>query len=268
MRIFRSARVEKGVRTAAILMAVVLAYLLLRNVPPIARVLSYVEHGLVTIGTGVGTIFTRLTTPEDSLQAQFAICEDRLRATSEREAALADANHRVNELETLLGYIQENTAKGTVARIIARSLPDTATVRIDKGSSDGIALGNAVVVDDGHLLGVVTEVRATSADVRLVHSSQSHVPSMIVGHSRTIGLVSGEGGSLLHMDYIPQDAVIGEENLVVTSGLEGEIPANLVIGVVTSVIQEETSPFLQALIEPLYDAREWTTVLVLSAPAL
>lgn len=268
MRFFRSQRVEKGVRTAAILLVVLFVFLLLRGIPAFARVFGFFEHGLVSIGTGIGTLVTRMTTPEQSLQAQLSVCEERLRASTEEQALLADADRRATELEALLGYTAEQGASGIVARIVARSLPESATIRIDKGSDDGVVIGSAVVIDNGQLLGVVTEVRSTSADVRLAQAVQSHIPAMIVGHDRTIGIVEGESGSLLHMKYIPQDAVLSEGNIVVTSGLEGELPANLVIGVVTTVIQEETAPFLQALIEPLYDAREWTTVLVLPSIAL
>lgn len=264
MRIFRSPRVEKGVRTAAVMLAVVIAFLVVRRIPPVARVVNAVEHVFVVVGTAIGNVIVRVTTPEDSLHAQLAQCEDRVLGSTEALAAMADAQQRASELETLLGYVQTHTQPSVVAHVMTRTLPQTATVRLDRGSRDGIAVGDAVVVHEGHLFGLVTAVTDTTADVRLVHSRESRIPAMVLDRNRTIGLVGGQEGSLLHMEYIPQDATLEEGNIVVTSGLEGGLPPNLVVGMVTTVIAEETSPFLEALIEPLYESREWTTVLVLT----
>lgn len=135
---------------------------------------------------------------------------------------------------------------------------------IDKGTSEGVYEGSAVVVADGHLLGVVIEARESTADVRLVHSKASNVPATILGKTRTIGLIEGQEGSLLRMQYIPEDAVIREGDIVVTSGLESELPQGIAIGLITGITKEDTAPFLEALIEPLYDARVSTNVLVVS----
>lgn len=263
MKFLRSLRIDKGVRTALMVVAAVLVIAVLRSVPVVGRAFAVVERGLVIVGTSAGNVLSRVTTPEDSLTAQLAQCEDRLRDSTEREAALADAEQRAYELETLLGYVQTAQTTAVTAHVLSRALPEAATVRIDRGAAQGVQEGDAVVVDEGHLFGTVVAVSEQFADVRLLHSRESRVPAMLLGRGRTIGLVSGQEGSLLHMEFIPQDATIEEGQTVVTSGLEGALPANLVLGTVTSVLREETSPFIEAIIEPLYDSRAWTTVLVL-----
>lgn len=268
MRLFRSQRVDKRVRSAAIFLAVVLAYFLLRAIPPVGRLFGYVEHGLVVAGTSVGGVVGRVFSSEDSVSAKLTACTEDVQTVTAREATLRQELRNVTELEALLGYVQESGATAIAARITNRSLPEAGTVTIDKGVDDGVLDGSAVVVGDGQLLGTVIDIDTGSATVRLVHQKESKVPAAIWGRTRTIGLVEGQNGSVLHMEFIPTDATINEGDLVVTSGLDGGLPPNIVVGLVTSVIREDTAPFLEALIEPLYDAREWTNVLVVASSSL
>lgn len=265
MRIFRSQRLEKGIRSTAIFLAVVLAYFSLRAIPPVRTVLGYAEHGLVVVGTGIGTLIGRVFANSDAVSTARDVCEERLRTVTEREAALRQELRDVTELEQLLGYVRENATHAVAAKILVRSLPHEGTVTIDKGTEDGVTEGSAVVVGDGQLFGTVVQADAQSARVRLVQEKESNIPAAILGSTRTIGLVQGQNGSVLHMEYIPSDAAIAVGDLVVTSGLDGGLPPHIVVGLVTSVVHEDTAPFLQALIEPLYDAREWTNVLVLTS---
>ncbi|HCC83776.1 TPA: hypothetical protein DEP96_02920 [Candidatus Uhrbacteria bacterium] len=263
----RQSRITKtgyGLRTAGIFVAIVLSYLVLRAIPPVGRVLARVEHGFVVIGTSVGGLISRITSSEVSANSKLNVCTTQLASTTKQVADLSDQAKSITELEAMVGYLNESHVTGVAARIVTRSLPETSELTIDKGSSDGVVSGSAVTIADGHLLGVVTEVASGSAQVRLVHSQASSIPAMIVNSDRTIGLVEGQDGTILRMQYIPLDANVHEGDVVVTSGLAGGLPANIVIGLVTSVISEETAPFLQALIEPLYDDRIWTNVLVLS----
>lgn len=265
MRFFRSQRVDKRVRSAAIFLAVVLAYFLLRAIPPVGRLFSHVEHGLLVAGTGVGSVVQRVFSSEATISAQLSTCRENLQTVTSREAVLRQELRNVTELEALLGYVSESGAEAIAARITNRSLPEAGTVTINKGTNDGIQNGSAVIVGDGQLLGTVVAVDVSSATVRLVHERQSKVPAAIWGRTRTIGLVEGQNGSVLHMEFIPTDATMNEGDLVVTSGLDSALPPNIVIGLVTTVLREDTAPFLEALIEPLYDAREWTNVLVIAA---
>lgn len=265
MRFFRAQRVDKRVRSAAIFLAVVLAYFFLRAIPPVGKLFGYVEHGLVVAGTRVGGVVGRVFSSEDSMSAQLAACTEKLYTVTAREAALRQELRNITELEQLIGYVEESNGTAIAARVTNRALPATGTITIDKGADDGIQDGSAVVVGDGQLLGTIVAVDTNSATVRLVHTRQSKIPAAIWGNDRTIGLVEGQNGSVLHMEFIPLDATVHEGDLVVTSGLDGALPPNMVVGLVTSVIHEDTAPFLEALIEPLYDAREWTNVLVIAA---
>ncbi|MEK7183304.1 MAG: rod shape-determining protein MreC [Patescibacteria group bacterium] len=268
---FRSS--SEGARKAALttgaFLGVILVFWLLMRVSGFARFYERIEAGVVRVGTGVGNSVSRVTKPEQSLATQFLACQESTRALAINSSSYESLQREVQELRALVDYANRTEAAGIVTHVVARAVDDDATrVLIDRGTLDGLQQGSAAVIDDGVLFGMVEEVRGTTAIVRLVANAQSNIPAAVLGKQRTIGLVEGREGALLVMEFIPQDAELGNGNLVVTSGLDGLVREGLVIGLVTEVVSVESAPFQQAFIELLYEPREWTTLLVLPPPGL
>ena len=262
-----------GVRKAALgvgaFLGVILIFWLLLRIPAFAGIYARVEAGVVRVGTGVGNVIERLARSEHSLTTKFEACEADSRDLAVDAAAFAALEREVSELRALVNYTNRTASEGVVTHVIARAVDNDATrVLIDKGSNDGLVKGSAAVIDDGVLFGMIEDVREATAVVRLVANAQSNIPAAVLGKNRTIGLVEGREGALLVMEFIPQDAELGNGNLVVTSGLDGLVQEGLVIGLVTEVVAVESAPFKQAFIELLYEPREWTTLLILPPPGV
>ncbi|KKW28415.1 MAG: Cell shape-determining protein MreC [Candidatus Uhrbacteria bacterium GW2011_GWD2_52_7] len=260
-------RARGVVKGSAMFLAGVLVYTLLIRIQPLGIADAWARHQLVRMGTWTGGVIARLIASEDSFATQFAACEEDRMETTER---LAEAQANARELEEIRGllHFQEKVSPdGVAARVLARSIGGSSSVTIDRGTSDGVTIGMAAVIREGIYYGVVTEVEEYRATVRLSTDRTSKVPAAIVGKQRTIGMVEGQEGALLAMDFIPQDANVEAGNLVVTSGLDGLMPEGLVIGMISDVVVQESAPFKRAIIEPLHDPREWSTMLILSAGA-
>jgi len=75
-----------------------------------------------------------------------------------------------------------------------------------------------------------------------------------------VGSVNGE----VYLDVIDQDAKIEVGNLVLTSGLGGDYPANILVGQVTGVRRIETEPLQYASIQPVVDFKNLEIVLVIT----
>lgn len=115
-------------------------------------------------------------------------------------------------------------------RVIARS-PNRAldSVTVDRGSLDGIELGQAVL-SRGHLAGIVDEVSQYQARVLLLTNSSLLIP-VLFQDSRAQGLLrSGLGG--LVVSEIPSSAQIQPGEVVLTSDLEGVVPRGIPVGTV------------------------------------
>lgn len=232
-----------------------------------AAIMHDVQHLFYRASTMITQGFSRLFSNEESLTGQLVACSDRLREVTALAANSQIHAREVEEWRALFSYQERVQSAGIAARIIARQAPQSAMVMIDHGSADGIAVGAAVIIDNGILYGVVESVTPTTAVVRLTEDQESVIAATIFGKNQTLGLVKGNAGALLSMDFIPQDTRLSSGDVVVTSGLNSDIPQGLVIGIVDHIVAAPSAPFIQASIALVHDPRVWTAVLVLPSPA-
>jgi len=142
-----------------------------------------------------------------------------------------------------------------------RELLDFAST-IDLGEKHGVGQGMPVVTERG-LVGRITEVHETSSEVLLITDVNSAVTAL-VQTSRATGVVRGLAGGDLLLDQIRQDVEVHEGGIVITSGLGGNLPKNLVIGQISEVIQRDYEMFQQARVRPTVDFRNLEHVLVIT----
>ncbi len=133
---------------------------------------------------------------------------------------------------------------------------------IDKGQTDGVIMGLAVVTANNFLVGKVVEADQSSAKVLLIFDSNSLVNSL-TQDSRASGIVMGAHGLGLVMEMIPTNKEIRIGETVLTSGQENNIPAGLIVGKISEVILKETDIFQKAVIQPAADFGELESVFVI-----
>jgi rod shape-determining protein MreC len=130
------------------------------------------------------------------------------------------------------------------------------TVRIGKGSKEGIAENCAVISPDG-LVGKTTEVTPRTAEVLLVSDPACRVSAKIA-RINVFGLVRGSGSDRkgmprARMEFINKDAEVRIGDEVVTSGLSsagGFVPKGVHIGYVEKVYLNDSGLFQYAEIVP------------------
>lgn len=132
---------------------------------------------------------------------------------------------------------------------------------IDRGAQDGVQRGMAVLTAEG-LGGRISEVSADSAKVMLITDPSSSV-SALIQRSRATGSVQGYPNGELVMRYIPQGDTVAPGDIVLTSGLGGNLPRRLVIGQVASVKRQDVEMFQEARLIPAVNLRDLETVMVL-----
>ncbi|MBM5790090.1 rod shape-determining protein MreC [Candidatus Parcubacteria bacterium] len=171
------------------------------------------------------------------------------------------------ELREALDFIQRREARAVSASVIARSRSEQRWLfAIDRGSDDGIQTGDPVIVKDGILVGKIDRVTPASATVRALTDPDMGTAVGLLGRSQTIGVAEGISGKLLRVKFIPQGELVAVNDLVVTSGLETTIPSGLFVGLVNDVRPEPNAPFLEALVEPIVDVRQFRIVHILTEP--
>ncbi len=141
--------------------------------------------------------------------------------------------------------------------------PTMQSIIINKGVDDGVRTGMPVEAARG-LVGQVYNATNHAAQVVLLTETASAIPVRL-GTTRATGILRGAGrGALPTIDWIDlqYDVQVGE--LVVTSGLDGKFPQNLVIGRVVDVTRNEAELFQQAVVQPAVDFRTLETLLVVT----
>ena len=201
------------------------------------------------------TDLARLRQENAELQAEVANLQTEV-------IALQKQVSEVELLSALLDFARgqrENEYKA--ASVVYRDpRPSLKYVIIDVGSDDGILAGMPVVGPEG-LVGRVDGVTANAARVQLITDPSSNVSVRIQPSDSTAVLLGGLTGDL-SLDLIPIDAGINPGDLVLTSGLGGSYPPNILIGQVASVRSTATSLFQQAAVQPAVNLERLDIVLV------
>lgn len=127
------------------------------------------------------------------------------------------------------------------------------SMRLDKGRAQGVEAGRAVISPDG-LVGRTDEVSLYTAEVLLISDPACKV-SARVRRTGSFGLVTGlgvnaQGYPVARMQFIHKDAPVKAGDAVITSGLGGVFPKDILIGYIEKVGMEETGLYQYADIIP------------------
>lgn len=149
------------------------------------------------------------------------------------------------------------------AMVIGRDpSPFMRYVYINQGSDVGLRRGMPVVTDQG-LAGRIVAVTANAAEVQLITDSGSAVNVRLPdtgADAMLVGSVTGE----ITLEMIPQEVEVKPAELILTSGLGGTYPPNLLVGQVASVRKLETALFQSASVQPVVDFSDLRWVLVIT----
>lgn len=141
--------------------------------------------------------------------------------------------------------------------------PVFRSIIIDKGSNDGVQVGMPVEAARG-LVGQVYRSSPNSAQILLITDNISSVSSRL-SSSRAIGLTKGGGlGGAMRLEWVDLEAQIEIGDIVLTSGLNGEFPQDLVLGRVIEVQRSEANLFQSAVLQPAVDFDSLEIVFVIS----
>jgi rod shape-determining protein MreC len=118
------------------------------------------------------------------------------------------------------------------------------------------------VVTNQGLIGRVDAVIADAARVQLITDPASSVNVRLQNAETEASLIGSVTGDL-KLEMIPQDIDVQRGDLVLTSGLGGGYPPDLIIGQVVNVRSLEVDLFQQATVQPVVDFNQLKIVLVI-----
>lgn len=219
---------------------------------PLQKVTSALSGGAASVWekyTSIDDVMDR----NEQLEAENAelrqqmVDYDRIKAENDAYKALA----RIQDTNSEASYVS--------AFVIGRDpLDEFGGFTLDQGSTDGVAVNDAIISDRGYLLGVVVEVDATSCKVMtILHPSFN--AAGVISRTRENGILTGsadyaaDGQCVLTNLDRTTEARKGDQ--VITTGLGGVFPANLLVGTVQEVVPEQSGKSSSAVILPGADPR-------------
>jgi rod shape-determining protein MreC len=212
--------------------------------------LAPVEDLLSVPLNGVSSIFNRISltisdnlsrfSDVQTLQNRIADLETALALYQSELVELREIDSDYQRLADLLSYttVTRNQEFVTANVIAVDESSLLRTITLDRGTRDGVAVGMPVVTGQG-LVGRVLRVSANASRIMLVTDPSSAVSARLQS-TRVEGTVRGRVAGTLEMDLIPLESQVPNGSLVITSGLGGNFPPDIVIGQVTSVRLAET----------------------------
>ena len=218
-----------------------------------------------TISSVAGTVaeIDRLRVDNAALQAE----NDRLTAENARLHEIARENDNLTALLQLrAGFDYQTVAANVIAR---ESSEFRKSIVIDRGTDQGLKVGDVAVAAGGALAGRVTDVTNGTARILLLTDTQSTVIGQLSTNAAT-GEVVGQLGGVLIMDQIDvtETVTVGDE--VVTAGIElasgvrSPYPKGLLIGQVVDVKHDANAVVQTAYLQPAARLDKLETLLVIT----
>jgi rod shape-determining protein MreC len=238
--------------------------------------LNPLENITLTVTSPIQNMLHDTTTPianwvNDLTNASGLSSENaQLRADNERLTNdLARAREQVTTIQNAQDAqaIEQQFPQDTflAASVVARDSSNSRRiVAINRGSSDGVKDGMIVVTEGRSLVGTVTKALNGYSWVRLITDPSSAVSAM-VQESRAEGVVSGNYGGSLDMEFVGHGAVVNNGDFVITSGIGGGYPPGIVIGRVSNVVNAEQDLFQKVQVDHLASLDQLEQVMVLTS---
>lgn len=237
---------------------------------------------------GSSTFVTQLLVPVQRVLADVGAAGDRFASAIAQIDQLRDDNTRLQtendrltlenvrlreqaiagqQAEKLLALQRTVPFESVPAPVIARDPTGVLhSIVLGLGTDDGVKVGHVVLSEQG-LVGRISEVGTNYSKVLLVTDSSSVVSALVQG-SRATGIVRGQFGDSLIMDWLLQTEPVKAGDVVITAGLgigdelRSLYPKGLVIGTIAQVQAAEAAAYNRAILTPAVDLRRLEHVLV------
>ena len=208
--------------------------------------------------TNIGAILDeneQLTAENAELRKQM-VDYDRLKAENEAYKALTRIQDANSEASYVSGFV------------IGRDpLDEFGGFTLDCGTVNGAAVNDAVISDKGYLIGMVVEADTTSCKVMtILHPSFS--AAGVVSRTRENGIINGStdyaGDGLCVLTNLERATETKMGDQVITTGLGGVFPPDLLVGTVQKVEPEVSGKSSIAVVRPGADPRTVKHVFVIT----
>ncbi len=210
-----------------------------RNI--MAEIVSPFSKVINNSANGIGGFFNNIKSIKNLLKENTQLKQDNLSLQAQLDN-LKEVKHQNNILLEEIGFSKNQTQFELIpSQVTGRGINGfLQSIKINCGSKDGVKEG-AAVLSSGFLIGKISKVYETNAEVTLITNSNSLIP-VVLQDSRGTGLLKG-GLSGLIIEDIALDSQIKSGEVVLTSGLGGDLPSGISVGKTENIISSNSEIF-------------------------
>lgn len=234
-----------------------------------AEVLGTATNPLVSLQSWLSTRYVALyeffTAPRDvmSLRQENAELTNAVAQLQKQVIELEEQLREADVYYALLDFARSNPENQYIAAsVIGRDpSPFMGYIILDHGTNNGVRRDMPVVTEQG-LVGRVDAVTANACRVQLISDPGFNV-NVRTQETRAEGLIVGSITGELELQMVTQDRQLTPGDLVLTSGLGGKFPSDVLVGKIETVIKRENALFQSASVQSTVDFRNLRVVLLI-----
>lgn len=173
---------------------------------------------------------------------------EQLAAESARLARAGQLAAENRELRALLALKPAFEVRAQAAEVLYEAAdPYSRKLFVDRGQTQGVALGSPVINEKG-VIGQVTRVYALTAEVTLLTDKDAAIPVLNVRTQQRSAAFGGSNG--MELRFTSANADVKPGDLLQTSGVDGVYPPGIDVARVVSVERRVETGFARIVLAP------------------
>ena len=212
---------------------------------------------------GVGNHFRSL---DDLRRENEALRQENARLQADIRQAQTDSseNERLRNILELRQQRRDLVLES--AHVTEQSLSNWASaLTLSKGTSSGVSIGDCVIDEYGYLVGIITDAGQNWSTVTTVLDPETQLGAAVF-RTKDPAVAGGDlrlmSQNKLKLRFLQGELVNGD--LIVTSGLGGYYPPDLVIGTVEDILADDGGMGKYAILIPKTDPFTLTQVFIIT----
>lgn len=162
------------------------------------------------------------------LRRQVAMLQAQAGAVADYTEQMQRKQSEIDDLRKLLRF-RDLPGKTAIPAEVSGIFAYDNRITITAGSNEGVQPMMPVVSGRG-LLALVQTVEADHSEALLLVSPVTQIGAIAVRNPPPAGLLRGEGGGVLYLDFLDPNAIVQSGDEIVTSGFSARIPPDIPIG--------------------------------------
>jgi rod shape-determining protein MreC len=236
----------------------------------IRGVIGIAAYPLQQIATAPGQVFERISgffASQAGLQQENAELRARLVIAAQNAQRYEATAAELAQLRRLTGAFERLENKATPVEVLYSGRdPYARKLVVDKGSSQGVRAGQAVI-DESGVVGQVTRVHPMVSEVTLLTDKDQAIPVQVVRNGLRAVAFGGGASGALELRFLAANAEIQNGDKLVTSGIDGTYPPGLPVASVVRVERDAAAAFARITCQPAAGVERNRYLLVLSSDA-